>query len=305
MIIFRFRTSQGATAMPRSHTPVPRIVGLTAILLLTGALAACSGSPATGQTDPGSGDASQGPGQGVGAGGQRQPGVTGKIAAVSGKTLQVQSSDAQTAVTYTAKTTFTEVTASAGKALAVGLCATVRSADDASPATAETVTAESVTLSKPTGGTCEGGVGGGFGGGTRPSGAPSDRPSGAPSGMPSGGPNGQNGRGMGANGKILSVDGSSFLVESTRPGTGGQPSTAKITVISGDRTTWTMVGSATDKAVAVGKCVTATGSRSSTGAVTASTLRLSKAVNGTCSTGFAGRNGGGQPSGNPSAQGNG
>jgi hypothetical protein len=215
--------------------------------------------------------------------------VSGLIAAVSGKTLQVQGTAEQTAVTYTSKTTFTEQTSAKASDLKTGMCVTVRSSGDASASPATTVAASAVTLSAATDGSCAGG----FGGGARPSGAPS----GAPSGMPSAGAGGR--AGMGAFGKVTSVDGSSFVVQSTR----GEAGTTNIAVTTSASTTWEQTAKTTAKAVAVGKCATATGATSGTGALTATTLRLSKASNGTCSTGFGGGGRGGQQPGGTASNG--
>ena len=94
-----------------------------------------------------------------------KPGVSGLIAAVSGKTLQVQGTDGQTAVSYGTKTMITEVATVTAAALKTGLCATVRStADGTSAAPTDQLTAASVTLSPAVNGRCDAG----FGGGGRP-----------------------------------------------------------------------------------------------------------------------------------------
>lgn len=259
---------------------------LTAVLALS--LTACSGSGTT-STDPPTAAANQGGGRAAGPGGGQgggQPGVSGKIAAIDGKTLQVQNSESQTAVTYTDKTTFTEVKAVTAVALKTGLCATVRIGDAAASASAtDQVTAGTVALTSAVHGTCEGGFGG-----VRPSGAPSGAPSGMPSDRPSPAPSGAPGarRGMGAAGRVMSIDGATFVVANTRETSG---ETANITVTTTAQTSWTQVARTTAKSVAVGTCAFATGKADPSGAVTATALRLSKAANGTCTTGFgAGRN---------------
>ncbi len=255
------------------------VIAAAVVLLLT--LTACGPTASSSQGAPAQGGASQAP-NGSGVGGQRQPGVTGKIAAVSGRTLQVQGQSGQTAVTYTKKTALTQVTDTTAKALAVGMCATVRTAENASASPSEQLTAESVILSDASGDGCQGG----FGGGNRPAGAPSGAPSNRPS-TPSG-----TGRFGGASGKVLSVDGATFVVESRRPDASGQPAPTKITVTTSADTTWSQVTRATAKMIAVGGCATALGKSDDTGAMTATSLRLSKAAkDGTCATGF----GGGRP----------
>ncbi len=256
------------------------VIAAAAALLF--ALTACGPTASSNQGAPAQGGASQAP-NGSGAGGQRQPGVTGKIAAVSGRTLQVQGQSGQTAVTYTKKTALTQVTDTTAKALEVGMCATIRTAENASASPSEQLTAGSVILSDANGDGCQGGFGGGNRPAGAPSGAPSDRPSAASSGT---------GRFGGASGKVLSVDGETFVVQSRRPDANGQPATTKITVTTSADTTWSQVTTATAKMIAVGGCATAMGKSDDTGAMTATSLRLSKAAkDGTCATGF----GGGRP----------
>ncbi|GAA3572487.1 hypothetical protein GCM10022197_31550 [Microlunatus spumicola] len=262
--------------------PALLVATLTAGLALT--LSGCSGSGgSTAGADPTSGT-----GTGQRAGGQRQPGVSGLIASVSGKTLQVQSTSEQTAVTWTGATTFTETKKASASALKTGLCATVRSADaSASPGT--TVAAASVTLSPAVDGACTGVLGGAGGG--RPSGTPSGaRPSGAPSGAAGSGTGGFGGRGT--SGRVTSVDGSTFVVAATEPG--GGTTTSDVTVTTAATTTWSEVAKASAADATVGRCATANGTTSGTGALTARTVRLSApTAEGTCAT-FAGGRGGGQ-----------
>jgi hypothetical protein len=295
------------------HVPVPTSrprlpVLLTAVVTATVALTLAGCGPSGPTTAPSGGTQTGGTGTGrggLGPGGTRQPGVSGLIAAVSGKTLQVQGTDGQTAVGYTAKTTITEVATTTAAALKTGLCANVRStADGASASPTDQVMATSVTLSPAVNGKCDAG----FGGGGRPSGAPSPIPSGVPSNRPSGAPGGgRGGFGFGANGLVSSVSGATFVVDSNRPGGTGSTATT-ITVSTTGSTTWSQVKAATSKAIVVGRCALAVGKADSTGAVAATTLRISRATNGSCNTGGRGpgqRNGGagtGQPT---SGQGNG
>jgi hypothetical protein len=238
-------------------------------------LTACG--PGTGQAAPQAGSSQDQSGQ---RGGQRPPGVSGKIADVSGRTLQVQGSSGQTAVSYTSKTAITELIATTVKALAVGLCATVRSVETSSASPAATPTdrlsAASVTLSDATDGSCRAGFGG-----TRRAGAPTARPSGAPSGRPSGAP-APGGRGFGATGNVTSVDGVTFVIQSDQPGAVGQAATTKITITTTSATTWSRISRATAEAAVVGRCAFANGTTDDTGAMTATTLRISKPENGSC-----------------------
>jgi hypothetical protein len=269
----------------RSARPLLIAVSVSAVLAL--GLAGC-GSGSSNQAAPAASTPSAGA-----AGGQfsRMPGVSGLIAAKSGRTLQVQGSQGQTAATYTAKTTVTEAKTTTAKALKTGLCATVRSAvtgPAASPG--QPVSAGSVILTDKVGGGCRGGLG--FGGG-RVGGNRSGRPSGAPSGAPSQGSSagpatpgaGPRNFGFGATGEVMSISGSTFVVEGSRFGSNA---TVKTTVTVTKATTWTRLQKSTAKAVAVGKCVTALGTTDDTGAMTATSLSLTASKNGVCNLGSGG-----------------
>jgi len=286
-----------------SRTGRPRGLGaaLVTVTVLALALSGCSDDAATTSSGGASAGSSAAPGGGRG-GGQRQPGVSGLVAAAAGKTLQVQGDDGQTAVTWTSKTTFTSVAAATADALEAGVCVSVRSGT-ATPTSTEQIPATTVTVSQPVGGSCAAGFGGG--GGARPSGAPSAMPSGMPSTVPSGAPSGQPGGrpGGGTNGTVASVDGSTFTVESSGPANGTGKTT--VTVTTSADTTWEQVKTTTAKAATVGRCALAQGTADDTGALTATTIRISKPTSdGTCSTGRgAGGPGGGSPT--AGAQGNG
>jgi RNase P/RNase MRP subunit p29 len=265
-------------------------------LLASGVLILSGCGPSTPTTATGGAT----PGANRQGGGQnaRFPGVSGLIVAVSGKTLQVRTNSGQSAVSYTSKTPITQEQKANVSAAKVGLCAVVRTAAAASSAApSSTITAESVSLSAATNGTCQGG----FGGGQRPGGGRTAFPSGAPSaGQPSGGPSGgANGRrgggGFGANGKIISVTGQTMVIEASQP---GSTETVKTSVALTSTTTYAEQAKATAKAVTTGKCVFATGTADTTGATKATALRLSPATNGSCTTGLGqGRPGGGQSGG--------
>jgi len=220
---------------------------LLAVALLCAAvvLTACGGgkSAATGTIGseaPSRGQSGQGNGQGNG---QRQfPGASGELAAISGNTLQVQSTTAQTAVTYTSATKITDVVAATVADVKVGVCVQARpvvnapaSGDggDAAGSGAPTgpITAMSVEISSPVNGECgvgaafPGAGGGGFGAGVggglgdaRPSGSrsfdgsPRPRPSGSADGTRRGGVFGR----VGANGQVTSVSANGFVVKVTR-----------------------------------------------------------------------------------------
>ncbi len=84
--------------------------------------------------------------------------------------MEVQSTTAQTAVTWTATTTFSETATETISAVAVGDCLTVTGTPAKKSKT--TIAARSVTISKPsTTGSCTAGLGGGTAAGGRFGGA--------------------------------------------------------------------------------------------------------------------------------------
>ncbi|MFT3889388.1 MAG: hypothetical protein QM713_14670 [Arachnia sp.] len=287
-----------------------RIAAAAAGLAAACFLAACSATPqATSTSSPQSAAPSAQPGQGQGQGrgsqGQgrqgRVPGVQGLIAQVDGQTMQVQGDQGQTAVTWTDDTTFTRQAEGSADDIVVGSCV-VAFGEAAEGSAAAPVTR--VTLTDPVDGECSGGFGMGgpsVSGGTPPSGAPSDMPQppadgeapgggqapdggqapeGAPSGMPSGMPSGAPG-GMGSvvAGKVASVDGDTVTVEPQ----GGQDAATSFTLTGDTAITATVKAAADD--VEVGECAAAQGETDDVGAVTATTVRLSAAVDGACTGG--------------------
>jgi Domain of unknown function (DUF5666) len=247
-------------------------------------LAACGGTtPAAGTTGGGATTPTQ----------QPPSGASGLVAAISGSTVQVQNeTDGQIAVTYTASTTFTATVAATTSDLKVGACVTAQPASTSSGSEAGSpVAAASIRITQPAAdGTCTGGFpgGGGPNGRTPPSGAPAGLPSGAPTGGP--GPNG-NGVGRGASGQITAMTADGFTVRSTAPPGASAGTTQTNEVTYSSSTTFTKVAAATSAALAVGKCVTAMGDHDSTGAVTATSIQVTDAVNGRCTGGFGGRPG--------------
>lgn len=286
-------------------------------LVATGCSSGDSTAPAAAAATPTAGAGQQSPAPG--AGDRRPPGVSGLIAAVDGSTLQVQGNGEQTAVTYTGDTTITTQKKASASALKVGDCVTARP-EQTAPADATgtpsapadgttrptTVDAVTVTILSSDGSGCSDVVAGGFGGfggppgdgagrpGGLPSGAPSGFPSGAPSGLPSGAPSGGFGgrggfAGFGATGEVTDLSGSSFTVTSAIPQFGGgsgaaSPTTTEstVTVNFTGSTTFLTTTDATKSAIKVGSCVRASGEADDTGAVTATALALSPAVDGAC-----------------------
>ena len=296
------------TVLPTSR----RLLALVAVGATALALAGCGsgGSSPSATASLGNGAARANAGTGFGQG--RAPGVSGLIAAIQGKTLQVQSTTEQTAVTYTAKTTITAQVAAKADDVKVGDCVSARSADTTGTASAppsaaatgtSTVAAATVTILSSDGKGCTNltsGFRGGFDGapggfnGTRPSGAPTGRPSNFASGAASGRFQGGRGfGGFGAVGEVTAVSSGSFTVSETRRAfdrTGSSPSpspsasTRPVTVTFTSGTTFEKTAKATAKAIKVGGCVRAFGRADDTGAVTATSLALSTAVNGVCTS---------------------
>jgi hypothetical protein len=254
-------------------------------------------------------------------------GASGSVASVSGSTMEVQSTSDQTSVSWTAATTFSETATETISDVAVGDCLTVTGTPAKKSKT--TIAARSVAISKPsTSGACTagsragagfGGAGGGqgrFGAGGTGSGSSGTPPRGSFPGRGSGG-GGAGGRPSfagGANfavatGKVTAVKGSTLSVSGTllnqlfnraakkptskttkKP---GALKTQNLKVTTGKSTTLSETVSATSAAVAVGECVSAFGKPSSTGAVAATTVRITSTGGKTCSSGFGGGFGGG------------
>ena len=281
------------------------------------ALAACGPTSAAGDSGAPAAGSTPAPTGGGGAGGQRQPGVNGLVAAVSGSTMQVQTRTDQTAVSWNNATTFTKIDPAAPADVTVGSCVTVlepaatgsTTTSPSGPATE--VTAGSVEVRPATNGQCTGGFGGfGDAGGTPPSGAPgagatpptgATPPANAPTGT--GGPGGRGGAfGRGAFGLVTAVSGDTITVKETLGargnGTGtatATPTTITVTVTTTGSTTYTAQKAAATSDVVVGECASAFGQADDTGAVTATSISLRPATNGTCTTGFGGSGAGGRP----------
>jgi hypothetical protein len=259
-------------------------------------LAACSGSssgaspgsPASSSSGGSGGSNGGGSGSGGGNGAANRPGASGQVAAIAGTTMQVQSQQSgQVAVSWTSSTTFSHPVSTTTSAIKAGDCVVATAASGSSDAS---FTATSVTVSAAANGQCGGP--GGAGTGQRPSGFPSgQRPSGfpsgqRPSGVPSGAPNRQGGF---ATGTVSSVSGSTIVIAARQ--FGGTNSTTNRNVTVNSQTKVTTQQSTTASALKVGLCVSAEGKADSTGAVAATSVRISDPVDGQCTAGF-GRGGG-------------
>ena len=283
----------------------PALLAATATVAVL-SLAACGGSSSTGgqPSGPASGPASSGASGGLAG---RNPGASGMIAAITGKTLQVRNrTDGQVAVTYTAQTAITAQVAASLADVQVGSCVTVTpvlsgsGAPSAGSGTASggstgPLAAGSVRIGQPIDGKCVGGFGtmrpGGAAGGFSSS-RPSDLPTTSPGGSGSGGPGGR-GLAFGAIGTVTAVSVTGFTVASQAPGTS---SSRDITVTVSGSTTYSITRPGTAATLKVGACVIATGRTDDTGAVTADRLVVSAPVDGSCAGGFMVRRGTGQGS---------
>jgi hypothetical protein len=263
--------------------------------LLVGALglAACGGSA----DGAGSGETPASQPSGVAGTGRTGIGAAavGEIAQITGKTLQVQSSTEQTAVTYSAKTTFTTEKATSLAAVRVGTCVVATAANASTSASpVSSITATVVRIEPATDGRCGAPVGGAPTGGLGA--RPSDFPSGArPSGLqgaggafPSGAPGSGTRTSFGAAiaGKVTAVAGSTISVTMTGGRTtessSSAPTTSTGTVHVTSSTKYTTTVATTHASLKVGRCAVVNGSTDSSGAVSATRIALSAKTNGSC-----------------------
>jgi hypothetical protein len=194
----------------------------------------------------------------------------GQLVQITGPTLILSNTNGDSTVTYAATTTITQTATGTVADITAGSCINATGTKDA----AGTLTAASVTLSAPTKGSCTtpgfGGGGGGGGGG-----AFSPRPSFSP-------PAGAAGF-TAARGQVKTVSGTSVtLTEASGTATINVPTTVKVTMS-------TVV---TATALQTGQCLTAIGTKASSGAVAARVLTISPAGANGCTAGFGGGRGG-------------
>jgi Domain of unknown function (DUF5666) len=248
------------------------------VLLLT--LSGCGVSGPAGDTSTGSGEPEAGPADLRGPG---APGASGRIAAVSGRTAQVQSdASGQVAVTWTGRTEISQEVDAARTDVAVGDCVMVVAdeADDADEA--DVVAADTVRITEPEDGSC--------GTRRREGGGPGEGPTAPPEGDLVTGAPGERPEGMpgGTAGQVVAVTDDGFTVEAMRPtDDGSTPDSTQVEVTVSSATTYTTTADATAAAVEVGRCLTAVGDADDTGAVTATRIDLTDPVGGACDTGFA------------------
>jgi hypothetical protein len=213
----------------------------------------------------------------------------------------------QVTVNWTASTRFSQTVTVPASAVAVGSCVTVNGTS-----TNGAIVATAVTISQPAStGSCTPG----FGRGQRPGGTFRNRTSPTSGGAASGTrPSGGFPAGFGfASGKVTAVTASTLTVDgfssaNFRPGASTSSTTPTASPVKVDlkpTTTYHTNRTATASNLAVGDCVTATGSSSSNGSVTASNVRITSTGGQSCAAGtgrfggfggFAGGAGGGTSS---------
>lgn len=253
-------------------------------------LAACSG----GSTKTSSGSASStapGGSSGTSGSGRMFPGTSGKVASLSRASMEVQGSSGQKTVSWSPSTAFHRTVILTSSSLTPGDCVTVQGSTSDGKIVARTITVGSPSSS----GTCASGLGGGgpvggaTAGGPGAGGAPPANgnftpPSG--SGAGSGGSIPANAANVSfVTGKVVSVAGSSLVVNGSRV---GKTTASEQTVTLDSSTDITQNKSATWSNLAVGDCVTATGSTSSTSAVSATAVTITSTGSSTCAGGFGG-----------------
>lgn len=188
----------------------------------------------------------------------------GQLVQITGPTLILSSTNGDSTVTYAATTTITQTATGTVADITAGSCITATGTKDATG----TITAASVTLSAPTKGSCTAsGFGGGGGGGTF-SPRPSFSPPAAAAGFNA------------ARGQVKTVSGTSVTL------TQSSGTMTTITIPTTVRVTMSTI--VTSTALQTGQCLTAIGTKASSGAVAARVLTISPAGANGCTAGFGG-----------------
>ncbi len=206
-----------------------------------------------------------------------RPGASGTLAAISGSTLEVQNpTSGQVTVILTKSTVIRQTVTATAAQVVVGACVSATGTTAKSGA----ITARTVTISTPSSSGCTRPgpheTGGTFLRRTTGSTFSAANRSGVSAGFGS------------AFGKVTATARTSFIVRGTRQ----SATTASTTVDEAASTTYTKLTAGSAATLKVGDCVTAIGSTSSIGAVTARELSVRPAGPGGCTTpafGGAGR----------------
>jgi hypothetical protein len=219
--------------------------------------------------------------------------ASGMIASVSGTTLEVQDPQTgQTTVNVSSKTVIIATVSASESSIAKGTCISATG----TKGSGGSVKATNISIFAATKGECTRGFGAGAGGfrftgGTIPRRTTGSRPPGnftRPANFAS------------ASGKVTSKSGTTIKVEAVTVSFAKGKVTTKTgpkTVDVAKSTTYAKTERATASSLKVGECVTATGSTNNIGAVSATTLMVTKATSSGCSA-FGGF-GGGFPRGGP------
>jgi Domain of unknown function (DUF5666) len=286
----------------RPSGPIRLVAGVAGGLAVAAGLVACNSSTTTGAGAAASSSASSvGSSSASRAARGARPAASGTIAALAAHDMEVQSPQSgQVTVTFGGRTSFTQTAPTTRSAVVVGACVMATTSTSStsgsavpspspspSPSRVTSFVATTVAISTPVNGTCSaaGLGGGGFGPGRSraPSGGGTP-PSGVPSGArPSGGAGraGVGGFGDRAAGKVSAVDGATVTIAGTQ-----RSAAVSYTVTLAANTVYTRTGPATSAALAVGRCVVAFGTISSSGAVAATRIAVSRPTSTGCGTGF-------------------
>ncbi|MGH9056044.1 MAG: DUF5666 domain-containing protein [Acidimicrobiales bacterium] len=287
-----------------------------AVLALAAILAACGGSPTKVSASPTTTVANRSGLGGSGRGGPRGPAASGQVASITGSSMEVQSqASGQETVSWTSSTRFVDTATAPSSALAAGDCVTVTGTRSGSTLTARSV---EITTASSKGSCTAGAFGGarGFGGGFARSGSGGGAASGSRPTFPANGGSlpavaanlgFATGKVTAVSGPALTIDGYSINPGSFRPRSGSTsssttvPATTTIRVVLTSSTAYMERSEGSAANLAVGDCVTAQGSTDSTGAVSATSVSITPAVNGICSSFGFGRGGGGASGGGGTA----
>lgn len=271
-----------------------RAIGLFGVVTVAATvISGCGGTSATLTSSNGSQDAAGSQPQ------DRAPGANGKIAEVSGSTLQVQGRASQTTVTVNDATTIRQDQAVGLASAKAGECVFATGSYESG-----VLAAMRVQISEAVDGSCQNapgmgapGTGGGGrpGGGMPPSGMPTDMPSAPPGGTSAAGSMTMaTGKVSAAGSDEISIDGRVMsLGKGASSNDAAQPESIKIRMAASGQALRQV--KAARSALVVGQCATATGPADAKGAIVATAITVSAPVAGECM--MMGRGGAGRPAG--------
>jgi hypothetical protein len=232
------------------------LLGAAGVIASLG-IAACGSVSASGASTP-----SASPSSG-GRTGLARNATFGQLVQINGSTLILSSSTGDSTVTYATTTTITQTSTGSLANVTPGLCITAAGTKDATGR----LVATTVLLSAPVSGSCTTGFGGGGGGTFSPPAGATPRPSFSP---PAGAGS--------ARGLVKSVTGTYVTLSETTGTTMtiNVPTTVKVTTSSVVQ----------PSALQTGQCLTALGTKNSSGAVAARSLTITPAGANGCTAGF-------------------